>query len=243
MGVIGRNMSKLAALAKKEQPAGPPKPKLDARGFTVLGDEGSVRTQAMKDNTASREAALTEQFSNQRRQVKGTEREAVRQSGRAFDRFAAQIGGSTGATLQARNQGQRDLSTKFGEVEAGLGAQEAAARQQILSQAGDQEFARTQFLETGEITKDSFAQEMGFKWAELDENKRIDILNAAAVIKDAGINNANDWAKMSEVLESIFGEGRAPGSSGGNIIPAGFDENGVWHPERVSGFEFDQRQA
>lgn len=183
----------------------------------------------------SRDEALASQFAGARRKVTAQKGETERQSKNALQRLAAKVGPTGGAIAKAEQRQLRDVGKAFGDVEAGLGAQEAAIQQQIKGQDISQDLAISeaeknrelqsqQFQDSLQFQQDSFAQQMAFQWAEFDENLKTNFINAAIALKDSGLKSSDDWGQLFSGLEGIFGS-RVPGSfepsANANNQPAG----------------------
>jgi len=164
---------------------------------------------------------LERQYALTRQKLKGTKQELGRQSDDAFKRFAAQQGlQGSGALLKAKGTAQQHLGQQFGDIEAGLGAEEAAAREGILGEreirGSEQEFAAREaekarqsqemmFGKQLDFQKGSWADQFGLMQREFDENLKTNIINAAIALHSAGLRDAKDWHKL------LSGDPKRPG--------------------------------
>ena len=157
-------------------------------------------------------ANLERQYAQTRQQLKGTKRDMGRQSDEAFKRFAAQQGlQGSGALLKAQGLQQQQLGQQFGELEAGVSAQEAQAREGILGEReirqSEQAFAskeaalgreheRGMFDANLKFQKDSWADQFGLALREFDENLKTNIINAAIALNESKLTDASRWYNL-----------------------------------------------
>lgn len=148
-----------------------------------------------------REDALIKQFAGARARLGGVKREGMRQADQSFDRLKAQTGSAGGSIEKARQQSLQELSRGVGEVEAGLSAQEAQAQQALKQQEQALLQSEQQFGQTLEFQKDSFAQQMAFQWAELDESLKSNFLNSMIALNESKLGTP-EW--RDELYNSLF---------------------------------------
>lgn len=159
---------------------------------------------------AERKSGLQEQFDRTRGLIQGQKNEAMRQSENSLARFAAISGLGTGASEKAKQGAIKDIQTGFGALEAEVGNQQAAAKDQVLAQESQAREQARQFNQTLQFQKDSFADQLQFQWAEFDENLKTNFLNAAIALKDAGLGSVPKWQKLQGVMENFYGATRTP---------------------------------
>lgn len=157
--------------------------------MAILGEE-------QKNLQKEREDLIKRQFAKGRTRLRGAEKEAKRQSKQGFDRLKARTGSTGGSIAKARQEGIEDIGQKIGEVRAGIDAQEAGALSQAKAQEQQLTAQESQFQRTLDFQKDSFADQMAFQWAEFDENKRTNFINAAIALKEAGLRSRTAWASL-----------------------------------------------
>jgi hypothetical protein len=176
-------------------------------------------TKDLKAERKERGQQLTKEFAGVRRRVGAARGETERQSRVGFDRLQALTGQTGGAIEKARQKSISNIGQEFAGVQAGVTGQEASARQALSSEIGQRgealaesklarEQQQKQFRETLNFQRESFFGQLGFQFAELEENKKTNLINAAVALDEAGIRSQADWDKM---LAMITGK-RAPGS-------------------------------
>lgn len=166
--------------------------------MATIGNALSVYGKRMATNAANKPAAvdnrekdLISQFAQARQRIAGQRTETERQSNQSLNRLSAIAGGTGGAIEEAKQRAIRDIGSSFGDVEAGLGAQEAQAKQALASQQIGERLQQ----EALDFQKNSF-------YAELDENKKTNLINAAIAVKDAGLQGDKRWGAL---LRGYFG--------------------------------------
>lgn len=102
-------------------------------------------------------------------------------------RQGASQGGFGGATLKLRQKAIADMERGVSADAASLSAQEAQAKAGLKENAANRELGFGQLAQAGE----QFGQQMKFQWAEMDENKKTNFINAIALLKDSGFLDKN----------------------------------------------------
>lgn len=187
------------------------------------GKQAMKQTAALYDPKGKFEKAYSDRENNIRNQFAqlrvGLEsgRQAMGQDyERALQRQAA-AGGGGGSGTQAKlmERGMGELAKQYGSLEAGLGAEEAAAKEQLAGAKSAERFAREeairsgkQFSETLGFQEGSFADQMAYSWNELDENKKTNLINAAALLKSEGIDSTDAMNKIGMILKLFYPGGR-----------------------------------
>lgn len=186
--------------------------------MATLGGLSEEQSKLQKE----REDALIKQFAGARARLGGVKREGMRQADQSFDRLKAQTGSAGGSIEKARQQGLQELTRGVGEVEAGLSAQEAQAQQALKQQEQALLQSEQQFGQTLEFQKDSFAQQMAFQWAELDESLKSNLINSMIALENSKLGTP-EW--RDELFQALFpgravDVGPAASESGAKVNPA-----------------------
>lgn len=174
----------------------------------------AILSNEQKNLQKEQENLLTKQFAAARSKLGGVKRETQRQAGQSLNRLQAQTGSVGGSIEKAKQKAISDIGQQFGELETGLGGQEAQAmsdlkkQEQALLESAEGRKMQQDLLE---FQKGSFAEQMKFQWAEFDENLKTNILNAAIALKDAGLKSQNEWSKIFGGLSGLYGD-RVPAS-------------------------------
>jgi len=116
--------------------------------------------------TQRREKLLTEQFAQTRRRLGGAKRETGRQSRRGFERLQALSGQTGGGIEKARQRSLREVGAKFGEIGAGLSAQEAGAKQALLGEEAAKRFQRAERVGSQEFASGEAGKQREFMASE-----------------------------------------------------------------------------
>ena len=195
--------------------------------LAALDDEES----AFQKGYSEREGALASKYASMRTGLDAGKQAMGSDMQRMLDRQAA-AGGGAGGGAQAKmmTKGMSELGKQYGSLEAGLGAEEAGAREQLLGAKASERFAREeairsgkQFDETMAFQEGSFADQMRYSWAELDENQKTNIANVMALLKDSGLLDPGNKTKAYKGIYELYGPSRAPSSwKGPNWTPTSY---------------------
>lgn len=154
-------------------------------------------SSALVQSGQKQEDLLKQQFAAARQQVQGGKLQAVRDSQKSMDRLTARVGGTVGGSIEKMKQKEMtNLNRGFAEAEAGVTAQEGQALQGLEAQQQGLQVQQDQFDQTMQFQKDSWADQMKYQWAEMDENKKTNMVNAFIALKDAGTNSSKDWSNL-----------------------------------------------
>lgn len=189
-----------------------PTPRTSVGGQGYTDDQAAIRTEAagkmaalndpnseFQKSYADREKALKEQYAGVRSSF-GAQKQAL---GQDYERQLARqqaIGGMAGggASMKMASKNQQQLGQTYGSLEAGLSGEEAAARENLMGQKSAEQLAREEAIRSGEqfqqtlkFQEGSFADQMGYSWAEFDENQKTNLMNVLALMKDAGFLDSN----------------------------------------------------
>lgn len=133
------------------------------------------------------EKALTAQYAQLRTGLGAQKDELGRQMSEGLARRRAIMGeGSSGAILKAQEKGTAELGKQYAAAESALGAEEIGQKSQLASNVIQLKQQSEQF------------------WAEMDENKRTNVLNAMVAAKDAGLLD-----KKTDELAGFWASGLA----------------------------------
>lgn len=156
----------------------------------------------------TQENMLMQQFAANRGKLAQDKATAMDQSKQGFDRLQARVGGTVGGSLEKARQIQNnDLSQKFAQADTEATAAEAAAKGDLYGKQQQLGIQQKQFDETSK----QFAEQMKFHWAELDETKKNDVVNASIAFKQAELDNNDYYSRLSGLLRNLGYD--APGSS------------------------------
>lgn len=123
---------------------------------------------------------------------------------------AGAIAGTTGGGAQQKleNKALTNVGKEFGSLKSGVESDFAQQEQAAALQDRQMTTQEDQFKQTLDFQKNSFADQMKYQWSEFDENKKTNFLNAAVAMKDAGLNNPNQWVSLYSSLTGIYGQDR-----------------------------------
>lgn len=115
-----------------------------------------------------------------------------------LDRQQAQVGGFGGAAVKMRQKAITEAAQGFQADQAGIDSSEAQAK------AGLNEARAGRAVGFGQLgmQNEQFNKTMQYTWAELDENKKTNLINAMTALKDAGF-----FDKKKDELANFFGSG------------------------------------
>ena len=136
-------------------------------------------------------ALIAKQFAASRKNLAGQKVQAMDQMNADVQRQQALTGLSGGNLLKAKEKAQRNLEEGFASQEAQLGAAEA--------QTGLQE---SQYERNLSQQANQFKQQMQYSWAELDENKKTNLINAISNLAKLDYKDST-WDRVMKQFGSI----------------------------------------
>lgn len=180
---------------------------------------------------ASQEELILKQFSAARQKL-GQNREMGKQDLQdKLDRQQAVTGLSGGSAAKLSQKAQGEFEKNFSGADADLSAGEAQALQQAQAQKEQQEFQsgeaqkdrsqqESQFgrsfglsSKQFEESKNQFAQQMQYQWAEMGENQKTNMINAAIALWKSGLGDASITGNIAARTASWYrnNSGQQPG--------------------------------
>ena len=129
-----------------------------------------------EDDFKKREDLITQQFAANRRRLLGQQNETQRQASQSLARRQAIVGQTGGSIEREKQRAIRDIGQSFADVEAGVTAQESQAKQALGAE---------------KLQHQQFEKALGFQYAELDENKKTNLINAVIAVNNAGLRNVD----------------------------------------------------
>lgn len=166
----------------------------------LFGAPQTSPLESYKKNAAGKEqeerarmgGLIKEQY-GQARNILGASRDVGRQRlEEELARRTAIAGGPSGAREKIRQKALTELERGFGQEEAGLKSQEAAALQQSEQDITGRAFGREQLG----MQESQFARTLDFQNKEFQENLKTNFVNAAIALKDAGLTTAGSWTSL-----------------------------------------------
>ena len=143
----------------------------------------------LKQGAQQQEKLLTDSYAKQRMRLKGQQNATTQQVGQNVDRLQARTGAMGGSIEKARNKAYTGVAKEFADTEAALGAEEAGQLASLKGRQQELGLQQSQFKDTMKLQKKQFADTMKFQWAEMDENKKTNLVNATIAIKESGLKN------------------------------------------------------
>lgn len=156
------------------------------------------------------EAEVAKQYAQSRTVLKARQDVARQNAMEDLMKREAQTGGFGGAGAKMRRKALTEIDTGFAAEDANLGASQAKDVLGLKEAERTREFAASesekqrqlareqlaqqekQFGATLDFQKGSFADQMQYSWAELDENKKTNLINAGIALKESGMT-AEAW--------------------------------------------------
>jgi hypothetical protein len=143
----------------------------------------------LKQGAKEQESLLTDSYAKQRMRLKGQQNATTQQIGQNVDRLQARTGAMGGSIEKARNKAYTGVAKEFADTEAALGAEEAGQLASLKGRQQELGLQESQFKDTMAMQKKQFADTMKYQWAEMDENKKTNLVNATIAIKESGLRD------------------------------------------------------
>lgn len=171
------------------------------------------------------EEDITKKYAQSRTLLKARQDVAKEDAMQDLARSEARSGGFGGAAVKIRQKALKNIAGEFAGQEAGLGAEEAqsklmageAERQRQFAtgeRVGSQEFSAEQNKLQMAQQADQFGKMFGLQRDEFTENQRTNLINSLTALKDAGLDEEKDWAKMFSTISYLGGQNVIPGLGG-----------------------------
>lgn len=167
----------------------------------------------LKQGAKQQESLLADSYAKQRMRLKGQQTAATQQVGQNIDRLQARTGAMGGSIEKARNKAYTGVAKEFADTEAALGAEEASQLAALKGRQQELGLQQSQFKDTMKEQKRQFSEQLKYQWAEMDENKKTNFINAAIALKEAGLKSSNDWNALFSGLQGVYGD-RVPKNFG-----------------------------
>lgn len=136
-------------------------------------------------------ALIQEAFVQSRKNLQGQKTQALDEMKANVNRQQAMTGMSGGTASKVQSKAQRELETGFAGKEAELAASEAGAKAQEAQTARQLNQQQQQF-----------AEQMKFSWAEMDENKKTNLLNAMMALSKVDVKEF-DWSRFANQYDAL----------------------------------------
>lgn len=153
----------------------------------------------------TREKDLETQFGLMKTSIGAQKDESQRKAEILQKQAEARSGGFGGAGLKMAQNVRQDVDTAYLQKGNELAATEAQAKQELRSLQSNEKLQQQQ-LDTQRRAQD-FAEWFG--QAELDENKKTNLINAAIAAEKAGFDDDKNFAEIQKYfLRNIYGSSR-----------------------------------
>lgn len=182
-------------------------------------------TSTLLPNRQAQDEELMKQFGAARKSLQTSKASAQQGIQDNQNKIQSRIGSLGGSVAKMQNKAITENERQFGAEQANLDAQEAQTKAQLGATREAADTQSEQFKQTMALQNKTLAEQLKFQYAEMDENKKTNFLNAAIAMKDAGLKSSSDWSKIFEGLSGVYGKDRTPKSFQTTSSPSSPQQN------------------